>query len=190
MIRVVSNKVSDDKYKPYRRLAVFALLASILCLSVGYSSFSTLLKINENYDEYIASKKWLIRFDNIEKTNITGEVLVKKYPVVTSSTIRLDIELSKANDEIDYVFNVINDGDYDAILSDKPLFYGIPKMYKDAIFMNIYNEDGTEIKSGDSLNSKETKKLKLIIKYNPKDSSKLLAENELEIGTVLLYIQK
>lgn len=186
----MKEKDDMEKNRKFRTITIVALIIAILCLSVGYASFNTLLNINSA--TYFASKNWYIKFDNLSDPVITNDAKVLEKASVTSTSIDLKIALSKPGDAVSYTFDVSNAGNIDAILGSLPTISGIPDSLSDTLIYELRYDDNSNIDLGDELNAGDSHKVRLTIKYDgkniPIDAKPIDIVSNVQI--LFLYLQK
>ena len=148
-------------------IAVILLLA----ISIGYAALSTTLSINGTAN--IASSSWSVYFTNVEVR--TGSVTATTVPTTTgtsTTTLTWAVSMDTPGQFYEYTVDVKNDGSIDAMigtLSNTSLTTNQAK-YLD---YTVTYSDGAVIEQYDKLDSGETVKLKVRLKYktdlNPED---------------------
>ncbi len=159
----------------------FILIVSILCsvfaISVSYATFSALLVIDGTAT--VASKNWSIYFSNLDSTRIFGNAVEVVRPSFNSDSTMLnnfDVEFYAMNDAVEYEFDVVNSGSFDAIITtlDKstPTCVGsgvnqiVDENYVCShIDYRLSYTDGTIVDVNDTLNAGETKTVILRVSY-------------------------
>lgn len=216
-----------EKQRNIKILTVIALIFSVLCLSVAFTTISTTIKIkNEIIDEdtdnipivpgddkHITTKPtenaekqesvWSVRFKNLGEPILTGTTKVEKDFVSKNNTTvldGLDVTFSNPKDSITYTFDVVNDGNIDAKISNlvklNPVCNSIVNNKEDEKYVcdNInyiltYTDSKKEVKVNDILNAKSKKNLTLKIEYNannlPVNTVKIS-----ELSIIIIYVQK
>ena len=110
---------------------------------------------------------------------------------------------TKIGDYIEYVFDVSNDGDYDATLTNLSMNSNTELTYegsgendennvKSQIEYTLKYADGTTVNQNDTLKSKETKTMRLRLTYKQFNDVSLLPTADVSIsglGISLTYIQ-
>lgn len=152
------------------------LLFAVITSSITFAATSSYLEIKgtakiENY-------KWSVHFDNLKNPIIIGEIVENNKPILNEyKTIISGIDLTFKNptDKITYIFDIVNDGDFDAIISSivvtdpvcisKSNNIGNAKEFCDNLKYEITYEDDTKLNINDSLEKKTSKKVKLVFKY-------------------------
>jgi|GEM_PF-4697879 len=178
------NTKDKDNDRGFRLVIIFTLIVAIFCLSVGYASFSTLLQINTK--TAVNNDVWAIEFQNMSTATLTGTAAEATAPVLSATTVNLDVEFKMSGDAASYTFDVKNSGTLNAKLSSAPTVTGIPDDVKDKFLVTLTYADGTTINANDTLNAGETKSLKITIAY--KDGS-TITNQVINSQILLLYVQ-
>lgn len=173
------------KEKSVRVIAMIGICVLVLGLAIGYSALSTNLNITTKTT--LKGSTWSIKFANISEANITGSATEVTAPVLTATSIDLDISLLKPGDTISYTFDVVNDGTIDAILSEDPILSGLDS---DDINYTLTYSDNTAIKEADTLSNGVTRHLKLTVGFKSSVTEVKNTDTKLSLTATLLYVQK
>lgn len=181
-------------------LGVLAL--SLIGLTVVYAQLTQRLEINTTATS--KSNTWDIHFENLKSSVIGQATLSQDNPLAItgkSTTISGSVgNLSLPGDSIVYTFDIVNKGTISAMLSANPII-STPQcsssvtsdstlICENVIYKLTYS-DGTEIKSGDTLDKGEKKAAKLTLSL--KDSMSSVPSTDVDItniAAVLNYNQK
>lgn len=142
----------------------------------------------------MGSANWDIHFANLNDPVINGNTIEISKPYIadkSTSIVNLNVKLQNPNDSISYLFDVVNDGGLNAELSSiqiaTPICSGSGEQgNEDAelvcknIKYELMYQDGTKIKVGDVLNSKEKKQLMLKLSY----TGSQLPLNEVDVSNL------
>src|SRR5574344_424223 len=175
------KKLNEDR--DFRIAIIIALIAAILCLSIGYASYSTLLQVDTISE---IPSNWLIKFDEISEGTKVGSAKEIAAPILSSTMIKLNVELASPGDSIFYTFKIVNDGNIDAKLNAIPSITGIADDLKDKLISNITYADGTAMNAGDVLATKTTKLAMVKISY--KDGV-VISPQQINTSILMLYVQ-
>ena len=106
-----------EKERNGKMIAIAALLISIIGLSVGFASLSTVLTINGT--GRVQTSNWDVHFENLGGPTLTGTAAIgAEEPVLTDTTFGdFDVTFTSPKDSITYTFDVENTGSYDAEIS-------------------------------------------------------------------------
>ena len=169
---------------------VAMVLLLIVGLSVGYASISSTLTINGTSS--INKTTWDVHFQNVSVTK--GSVSATTGPSISSDGLSIDysVPLSLPGNFFEFTVEVINNGSISAKLSDNPIIAGVS--VEQDVYTNylVTYSDGTEIKSGDILNSGDIKIIKVRIEYDRNiTASQLPSESQtLNLIYSMNYVQK
>lgn len=185
----------DEKKRSEKLVLFLILVIAILASSVTYAASSSYLETKgtariENY-------KWNVHFDNLQNSKLIGEVIENKKPSFNEyKTIisGFDVTFKNPSDKVIYEFDIVNDGDFDAIVSSivvtKPTCLSKSKNelnekeFCENLKYNLEYEDGTRLNINDSLDKKTTKKVKLILDYQKNQ----FPDDEIEMNDISITI--
>ena len=180
-------------------LVVFIVVAGI---TVAYARMTSTLKI-EGYGS-VNNSKWSVRFDNLRDTALIGTAKEITKPSIQNNSTAIatyDVSFMKPNDGVTYVFDVVNDGDLDAVLSSytvgNPICTGsvaTTRISDETLVCNnitykISYQDGSQIGIGDILNVGDRKTMKVTLEFK----GNTLPQNIVNIsglGITIIYTQK
>lgn len=169
----------------YRLVIIFALISAIICLSIGYASFNTIIQINTQTSLPIYN--WNIAFSNLSNPAIEGHASEIKTPLTSSSSILLNLEFIEPNDSISYNFDVINLGNLDAKLNNTPVITINPSNLQNDFIITITHLDGSPLETNEKLLAGNKQKMLLKIVYNPQTEHPINLKTSFDI--ILYYIQ-
>lgn len=186
-----------------RTIAIFAILLSILGLTVGYSALSQTLTINGTGK--VIGADWNIVWANISEPQLVGSASApsKENVIISDTSITLnDVILRLPGDSITYTFDVSNTGDINAkigtITASTPDYTGTGEtstadvqLVRNNFEYQLTYDDNKALAVNDTLNAGDTKTLKLTILY--KESATDIPTNDVVIsnfGTQIIYTQK
>jgi hypothetical protein len=173
-----------EKERRIKTLTVIALIVAILGLTVAFAAMSKTLTINGTANVDAAS--WDIHFENL-KSDTYGAPTINSTAVISDDGIsNIDITLEKPDDEVDYTFDVVNNGSINAKIGSIEVSQlctlessiescdwdndgtvtesDIEKIDENVSFIISY-DDYNPLNVGDTLNVGETKNLIVIITY-------------------------
>ena len=175
---------------------MLALVVSVVAIGLAYAGFTGTLNINGTGN--VVSSKWDIYFANLSNAATTGTA-----NVVTPATISLKtkigdyyVELASPGDSVTYTFDVVNDGDFDALLTT--LAKSTPTCTPTATLCNYltytltYTSGGATVAQNDTLLSGQTKNMTLKLMLRSDTPASALSSTELRViglGVTLLYSQ-
>lgn len=139
-----------------------------------------------------------ISFENLSPVELTGTAKEITRPTINTYETRISnysVSLTSPGDRIVYRFDVHNKGDYNALISaihiPIPVCYGSGKTaLRDAkgvcsnLKYTLNYESGKPVKIGDTLFSKERKRMVLTLDYSKYASSYSLARNYVSIDNL------
>ena len=188
--------------KKSKLFILFIVLFFIAGITVAYAAITSTLKI----DGFGAIKnaKWSVRFDNLRPATLEGETKEVTKPTIQNNSTAIasyDVLFIRPGDGVTYTFDVVNDGDLNAELSNFTL--GRPRCTgKDAstasnderlvcsnLSYTITNNDGSPIDINGVLNVGQRRTMKVTLKFDGND----LPQNEVNIsnlGISLIYTQR
>lgn len=175
-----------DKSRNFILFGFLALIVSLVAASLAYVSYKHSIEVEESS---LNDVKWDVHFTNLECSDKTDNVVENIAPTINDGTIINDysITFTDINDYIEYTFDVVNNGTFNAKLVDIKL--NNPKcssmtncdvsyeLYEDDIKLENEIESIIEARTG-------KKSYKLVLKNNNKD---LVEVNNL--GVSFTYIQ-
>ena len=105
-----------DKNK-IRNVLLLILIVGLVGMTVIYALISTNLRIESGVD--MTGTTWDIHFANLSDPVIEGHASVIEAPILNRETImNLKVRLTRPGDSVSYRFDIVNDGDINAILKD------------------------------------------------------------------------
>lgn len=193
-----------EKEKNGKTLAIIALFVAIVGLSVGFAALSTTLTINGTGT--VKTSKWDIHFANLGATpGLTGSAEEVTAPTLTDTTVQtFDVSFTAPADSVTYTFDVVNDGSYDAKISSvtipTPQCTGTgttadtdaSNVCNNLTYTLTYSTTGETVKDNDSLNSGQTKSVRLKLTYNASTTADELPKNDVTISNLnipITYVQ-
>ena len=159
-----------------KKIVIITLSVLVLIMVIGYSVFSTNLKINGTAN--IAST-WKVVFTKIEEVSKSSGVTVTDTPIASGTSVTFNVDFKLPGDEIIYKVTVANQGTLDAIIQN----IASSELGSDAIKFKI---DG--IKIGDKLAKSTTTTFNITISYDSSITSQpSLTDNKLTLDVT--YVQ-
>ena len=179
-------------------------LAVIIVLGIVYAAFTQQLNIAGSATG--RSSKWDIHFENLSNVSLNGTAKELTAPTINTNSTQISnysVSLTSPGDYVEYTFDVVNDGDYDATLTNlsktAPSCQGTgDNASTDAsnvcekLTYTLTYENGTTVSQSDTLASKETKTMKLKLLYQEFNDDSLLPKMDVTItglGIQLTYTQ-
>ena len=170
------------KDRSVKTIAIAALIISILGLSVGFASISTILNIKGT--GRVQSSKFDVHFESLSatpsKTETTTIVAAPQIQEGSTEISSYDVTFAQPGDYVTYTFNIVNGGTYDAMIESVTVptptctGSGDDAVQAETDKNNVCNnltytltyDDGTPIAVGDTLTKTEAfKKAKLTLAY-------------------------
>ena len=183
-------------------------LAVIVVLGLVYAAFTQQLTINGTATG--RSSSWKIYFSRLTSPILNGTAKELTAPTIKNNSTTIgdySVSVTSPGDYIEYEFDVTNDGDYDATLSNLSINSASSLTYvgsgdnktndennvKSQIEYTLkYKSDGTTVSQDDTLKSKETKTMLLRLTYKTFNDASLLPQADVAIsglGISLTYTQ-
>lgn len=103
-------KNEEKKQKSIKKIALSALVISVLGLTIAYLAMSRVIKINKNSN--ITDARWNVHFDNLESKTY-GDAKIIKYPTLKYDKTYIgdfSISLTKPGDSVLFTYDVVNSG--------------------------------------------------------------------------------
>ena len=167
-----------DNKKTLYILVAFALILSIVGISIGFAAMSQNLTISGSAE--VVPATWKIKFANLSSPTVAGDAEVTTPPTIQGDTHigNFAVKLTAPGDSVTYTFDVVNDGTIDAKVTDlvkaTPTFTasGTANASNDTTVVQnnlVYDltySDGTTIADDDELDAHDSVTLKLVVGYN------------------------
>ena len=175
---------------------MLALVVSVVAIGLAYAGFTGTLNINGTGN--VVSSKWDIYFNNLSNAVTTGTANVVTPATISPKTKIGDyyVELASPGDSVTYTFDVVNDGDFDAVLTT--LTKSAPTCSGGAMLCNYlsytlkYTSNNTDVAENDKLLVGETKNMTLKLTLDSNMPASALSSTEVSVsnlGITLLYSQ-
>ena len=174
---------------------MLALVVSVVAIGLAYAGFTQTLNINGTGN--VVSSKWDIYFANLSNATTTGTANVVTPATISPKTKIGDyyVELASPGDSVTYTFDVVNDGDFDAVLTT--LTKSAPTCSGGATLCNYLSytlkyTNGAEVAENDILLQGQTKNMTLKLTLDPNMPASALPSSEVSVsnlGITLLYSQ-
>ena len=175
---------------------VLALLVSVVAIGMVYAGFTQTLNINGTGN--VVASKWDIYFANLANAVTTGSANVVTPATISPKTKIGDyyVTLSSPGDSVTYTFDVVNGGDFDAVLTT--LTKSAPTCSGGATICNYlsytlkYTSNNSDVAENDTLLVGQTKNMTLKLMLNSNTPSSALPSTEVSVsnlGITLLYSQ-
>ena len=182
-------------------------LAVIVVLGIVYAAFTGQLTINGTATG--RSSSWKIYFSRLTGPTLNGTAKQLTAPTIQNNATKIgdySVTVTSPGDYIEYEFDVTNDGDYDATLTNLSMNSNTELTYegsgdnevndennvKSQIEYTLKYSDGTTVSQNDTLASKETKTMRLRLTYKSFNDATLLPKADVAIsglGISLTYTQ-
>ncbi len=175
---------------------VLALLVSVVAIGMVYAGFTQTLNINGTGN--VVASKWDIYFANLANAVTTGSANVVTPATISPKTKIGDyyVTLASPGDSVTYTFDVVNGGDFDAVLTT--LTKSAPTCSGGATICNYlsytlkYTSNNRDVAENDTLLVGQTKNMTLKLMLNSNTPSSALPSSEVSVsnlGITLLYSQ-
>ena len=201
-IRSNIKKMKGDDSIMYRNntknitFGMLALVVSVVAIGLAYAGFTGTLNINGTGN--VVSSKWDIYFNNLSNAVTTGTANVVTPATISPKTKIGDyyVELASPGDSVTYTFDVVNDGNFDAVLTT--LTKSTPTCTPTATLCNYlsytlkYTSNNRDVAENDKLLVGETKNMTLKLELDSNMPASALSNTELsvsDLGITLLYSQ-
>ena len=179
----VKTKTQENEHNNrFRALYIVLSLFLLVGVSIAYAALAVNLGIPINGIKEIERPDWNIEFQNLKV--VTGSVnAVRPATILDSKTdIVYSVRLNNPGEFYGFIVDVVNTGSMDAKLYDI-ISTKLNSTQLRYLNYSVRYIDNSEIKINDTLDSKESKTIKVIVKF--KDSSELDPEDLPSNGAVL-----
>ena len=179
----VKTKTQENEHNNrFRALYIVLSLFLLVGVSIAYAALAVNLGIPVNGIKEIERPDWNIEFRNLKV--VTGSVnAVRPATILDSKTdIVYSVRLNNPGEFYGFIVDVVNTGSMDAKLYDI-ISTKLNSTQLRYLNYSVRYIDNSEIKINDTLDSKESKTIKVIVKF--KDSSELDPEDLPSNGAVL-----
>lgn len=190
-----------ERIKKYLKGLLIVFMV-IIIISIIYATLTKRITMRHT-SKYNTGYAWKVSFKNLNDVQLTGIAKEITKPTINFYDTRIstyNIKLVNPGDSATYIFDVVNEGKLNAILTGifipKPICIGFGNnAYSDARavcrhlkYTLTYVEDGdsmynlgSNLHIGDTLYKGQSRKLKLTLSYDKNVSSNELASNTVEI---------
>ena len=184
------------KIKNNKLLIAIGSLSVITLMAIIYAAFTGQLNINGTAN--VRDSVWdihIVESGQLEPSNtLSSSAKVLTKPTVSGLSISdFNLSLTTPGDYIEYTFHVVNDGDYDATLSDLDKDGVVctangstsdPEAVKvcNKLEYTLKYEGGADVAEGDTILSKQTQTMVLKIKYQDFNDPSLLPTTNVSIS--------
>ena len=185
------NKIKNNKIA-----IAIGTLSVITLMAIIYAAFTGQLNINGTAN--VRDSVWdihIVESGQLEPSNtLSSSAKVLTKPTVSGLSISdFNLSLTTPGDYIEYTFHVINDGDYDATLTDLDKDGVVctangstsdPEAVKvcEKLEYTLKYDNGSDVAEGDTLLSKQTQTMVLKIKYQEFNEPSLLPNTNVSIS--------
>ncbi len=166
----MSNR--DRNQREMRIITIVALCVAVICLSVAYAAMSQTLKVSGNAE--MSGADWNVHFANVRAT--TTGAATYTMPTVSSTQLKdFGVVLSKPGDSVTFSFDIVNDGNLNAVLStltkNTPECNSLSSESDSQIVCNnitytLKYEDDSSVEVGDGLAKDTYSSVKLKLAYD------------------------
>lgn len=191
--------MKKDNNTMYIKIAI-ALVAFILVGSIAYASFTQQLDIQGKAT--VQKSSWSIKFTNLQPVVKTGTATEVTAPTINTNDTKIseyDVTLTTPGDSVTYNFDVTNEGTFNAKISSitipTPTCTGTGTNAStdetnvcDNLTYKLTYADGSPIAVDDTLDSGETKSLKLSLTYSSSVSAAQLPSNDVAVSNLAISI--
>ncbi|MBQ9013821.1 MAG: hypothetical protein IJ094_09800, partial [Bacilli bacterium] len=170
-----------EKKRKIKVIAIVALVAGLLAITVAFAALSGTLKINGSGKMDPAN--WDIHFKNVTFVSKSETASTSGTPNPTNNekgpTIEgLNVTLKQPNDYVTYTADIKNEGDIDAyidVVTPPNLTDRENELFTfEAEYTDVQDKGSKLIEHGDMLRAGETKNITITFRYNDiSDASKL-----------------
>jgi len=183
----------------YKALSLAAVILAVCSLTLGYAALTQTLNINVGGTVQSGTTTWNIHFENNGKSATKVGNAVLGTMDLKQTTITLSgVTLKTAGDSVTYSFNVVNDGELDAMISvltptEVTVTGGTTteqNALKQAVEYTLKYADGTEVGLNDSLLASEEKEMLLTISLKAGTTLPSSNVSISNIGYTITYVQK
>lgn len=183
------------------------VLSTIIVITIIYAVLTKRITI-KNSNDYKKGYSWKISFKNLENAVLTGTAEELSKPTINRYDTKIstyNVALSTPGDSVSYTFDVVNEGNYNALISaimiPRPRCRGkvddAIKVCKHLKYTLNYVESedslynlGPDIHIGDTLYKGQSRKMKLTLSYDKDTPSSDLINSDVVIynlDIVILY---
>lgn len=183
--------------KNKKTIAIVLLVVALLGLAVAFAALSTTLTINGS--GLVDPDSWSIKFANLSTADVKGSAVVTSPAVLTNDTsiTGYNVTLKAPGDSVTYTFDVVNEGDIDAILTSlvKPAPTCTGKATDDAqktadatlvannlVYTLVYTDTKAAVAEDDTLDAGQSRNLTLTIGYS--SSATELPSDEVQLSNM------
>ncbi len=195
-LKILLLRKEGNDLEMNKKTVIIILSVMILGLSIGYAALSSSLNITGSARLGATADSWNINFKN---ARCTGYNYAEAGDIEIKNKTTIELSNSKLKAPKDYIicnFDIVNDGTIDAKVTsvtnpDKNKFTytgsGANKTtdeetVKNGLVAEMKYQDNTEIKLGDELKAKETKKA--YIKISLSDNMSKLPTNDISVSDI------
>ena len=175
-----------DKSKNYILFGFLALLVSLIAAALAYISYQQSLDVESNT---LNDVEWNVHFINLAISHKSDGVIVNIAPTITGGTVINDysITFTKIDDYIEYTFDVVNTGTFNAKLVDIKIDNPSCSSLGDCKVLYELYDDHTKLeRADDSILDARTGKKTYKIRLTNKNQELVDIRN---LKVALIYIQ-
>lgn len=179
------------KQKKKQFIAVFVLAFAVLSMSIGFAAYTQQLDINGTVT--VEKNKWSIHFDEDSYQMAAGSQAVAT-STITGTNVQFSSTLSKPGDFCSFTIKAVNDGTFNAVLSQ--LNMSTLSVEQSKYLAYTVNYGGTEYtvsntSLSEALNVGANSDVVVKVEYiAPADSANLPTENvDIDLSLELVYDQ-
>lgn len=169
MDQLVLNKkeknLKNERNKKHWSLVICAILLLLIGISIGYAALSTTLSIKGT--STIGKATWDIHFENVNTTSgSVAATTAPTAPATGTAAITYSVYLTEPGDYYEFTVDVKSSGTIDAKLGSDPIIAGVSTAQDVYTNYSVTYEDGSSINAEDTLNTGETKTIKVRVEYD------------------------
>ena len=168
-------------------LILCLVIIGVFTLTIAYSALSTVLTIQGNAQ--VASANWNIYLDNARVTS--GSATTNKPVIKTSSTLEFSTTLNMPGDYYEFVVDVVNDGDLDAMIGNVVKTPELSASQAKYLKYEVSYQNGESISKKQVLSKGAKMPIKVRIEYRKDLGNSDLPTSQvvLDLSLTLEYIQ-
>ena len=168
-------------------LILCLVIIGVFTLTIAYSALSTVLTIQGN--ARVAAANWDIYLDNARVTS--GSATTNKPVIKTSSTLEFSTTLNMPGDYYEFVVDVVNDGDLDAMIGNVVKTPELSASQAKYLKYEVSYQNGESISKKQVLSKGAKMPIKVRIEYRKDLGNSDLPTSQvvLDLSLTLEYIQ-
>lgn len=144
-----------------KKIIGICVLVLVIIYAISFYMTNIYVPSGEEFD---------LKYTNLRRSDAIGSPEEEKYEF-TDHGFFTRTNFVKKDDQVEYVFDIVNDGTLDAVLKYDPINLSTDYYFKKHIDYKITYSDNEPIKKGDEIKVGETKTFRVHIKYNKADAA-------------------